>query len=442
MVSHIRKGTIWCSVPYVQHFVDAESFDQYDCDEFVQGHCIDGENGVHHLKVDGLYLSNYTGQLPPAVQSGYVVNGTWANHYNLWERTYLPNYTRIRCRMWPGVWEPYDTIHSTYDPPRYPTPQDLVDYDETWEVWGKTKPSRNYGRKIIPYGKHIYFENGIQKVDYLYDIEFTYMWVYSESIHSDEVEGIIPYIKNAVDLEVSKALSGLSGLHDTLIREAVDAMPCLGSNNIDNLKQVISLINDIVHKRLPDVPKSVPKLLAEGWLRWRYVYNTTKMDIQDAKQNLPALISDTDYIGRSRKLVRNTLSVAKLHVRDAYQDQVYQRVLTFLDRWGLAPTWENLWDLVPFSFMVDWFTDWADFAHEVHLAKRAQKEFSIQSVVYSTKVTGQLDQKNLRCLFTLYDRNVTNQLTLDNDVSWYKDDTTSNKTWIFRIVDGVAMLMG
>lgn len=442
MVSHIRKGTIWFSVPDVRVFIDADSFDQYDCNEFTQGNCIDGENGVHHLKVDGVFLSNYSGSLPPAVESGYTVNGSWANHFNLWERTFLPNYTKIRIRAWPGTWIPYDTKFSTYVPPRYPSPNDNVDLDETWEVWGKVQPSSKYGYLEVAHGRHTYYVNGVKKVDESHNVRFPTIGQYVEQIDDDEVVDIKPYISNAVNLEVSKAVLGIGGLHDTLIREAIDAMPTLGSNNLDNVRQLYSLINDVVHKRIPEVPKTIPKLLASGWLQWRYSYNTTKLDVEDAKRNLPDLISDTDYIGRSRELARNVYAVAKLHVRDAYQDQVVARVYTFLDRWGLAPTWENLWDLVPFSFMVDWFTDWTDFAHEVHLNKRAQREYSIQSVVYSTKMTGQLDQDNLRCMFSLYDRNVSNQLVLDNDISWYKDDTTSNKTWIFRVIDGIALLMG
>lgn len=449
MISHIRKGTIWYSLPYVQHFIDASSFDEFDCDAFQQGDHLDGENAVLDVKTEGVYIDrSIKTDLPRAVSSGFTVNGTWANHFNLYERTYMPNYTRIRLRMWPGKWVPYDTPDARYDPPRYPG-EDECDYDVTYEVYGDVYVVK-YGWLGVPHckcrrGVTAEYEKGKFSMEYIEEdlgpISFPTIGARHVVIDDSRHLDIRELVSRVVDTQVSKSIANAQGLHDTLIREAVDSLPALHTNNLDNMKNVIEIFTAIATRNFPSIPKTIPKLLAKGWLSYRYSYTTTKLDLEEVRKQLPLLLSDLSKVGRSRKQVGNLSSAAKLHVRDAYQSRFVDRLYTFLDRWGLAPTWENLWDLVPFTFMVDWFTDWADFAHEVHTQKTLEQQYDVTCLVYSWKIRGELDWPGLSGTFTYYKRSVTDTVVLDHDISWYRSDTTANKTWCFRLMDGISMLI-
>lgn len=135
-------------------------------------------------------------------------------------------------------------------------------------------------------------------------------------------------------------------------RRAVDSLPKAGMNNIANIVEVISLIN----RMLFSGGLTTVGTVSDAWLAYRYSYSTTKSDIKELVnlmnrlENLTktslvttrGVVYDDDFTVRcSIELGSNEL--AKIHNN--------------AERWGLALTAYNAWDLVPYSFIVDWFLD-------------------------------------------------------------------------------------
>jgi hypothetical protein len=49
----------------------------------------------------------------------------------------------------------------------------------------------------------------------------------------------------------------------------------------------------------------------------------------------------------------------------ANEDDALDYLCQSLDSWGLLPTFENVWDLIPYSFVIDWFVDVGGFLERI-----------------------------------------------------------------------------
>lgn len=83
---------------------------------------------------------------------------------------------------------------------------------------------------------------------------------------------------------------------------------------------------------------------------------------------------------------------------------------------GFAPTFKNLWDLVPFSFVVDWFADVQSVAEALDDRLIAQvldvlSVIQTQKVIVPFKLSGQYVLGSVPATFTWYRRDVSTRLT-------------------------------
>lgn len=103
------------------------------------------------------------------------------------------------------------------------------------------------------------------------------------------------------------------------------------------------------------------------WLSYRYVYKTTESDIKDYADTLQRL-GDLATVG-------STLTVNGHYADDTgsygctvkiYTDDVIPKdAVEFLAAIGIEPNAQNLWDMIPYSFVVDWFLHIGDLLHYV-----------------------------------------------------------------------------
>lgn len=86
------------------------------------------------------------------------------------------------------------------------------------------------------------------------------------------------------------------------------------------------------------------------------------------------------------------------HIKLAIDDEDSEilRLATAIDSWGFAPTLENLWDLVPYSFVVDWFVDVGGLLERIDTGLRlAMKNIRYVTMSRKTTVSGKFPANNL-----------------------------------------------
>jgi len=89
-------------------------------------------------------------------------------------------------------------------------------------------------------------------------------------------------------------------------------------------------------------------------------------------------------------LLFSKLQRIKLAISD--EDDEFQALIARLDSMGTLPTFENVWDLVPYSFVVDWLIDVGGFLERVDSRLRLSR-LNIRYVTMSrkTRVTGTIN---------------------------------------------------
>lgn len=116
---------------------------------------------------------------------------------------------------------------------------------------------------------------------------------------------------------------------------------------------------------------------ASSWLSKKYTIDTTVSDIKQVYEQFPALRETIGGVGYRRFLQRPSASstdttVFGLRVRTRVELyclpkvlDTWHRGLRQIENLGLTIRFQNLWDLVPFSFVVDWFADLGTFFNEL-----------------------------------------------------------------------------
>lgn len=129
--------------------------------------------------------------------------------------------------------------------------------------------------------------------------------------------------------------------------DACDKLPSsTGINNIANVADVISSFKSM-SKGLTKVGS-----VADAWLSYRYSYSTTKSDIIALNEfanriaALPSTIRSNGYYKDGDWEYRVSINVSSPYLAS---------LVSFGEKWGLALDAVNAWDLIPYSFIVDWF---------------------------------------------------------------------------------------
>lgn len=239
-----------------------------------------------------------------------------------------------------------------------------------------------------------------------------------------------------------------AGLVSELYRDAMNSVTC-NTNTIANIKEVVDIIKDIksgnIGSLLSDIPtylksKQFKKAAASSWLGYRYAYNTTKSDIKEYKDKLTSLLNydSGSHIVRSGKTVKEGTAHCKVVYADRALNSV-QQLYVLLKRMGLCLDAYNTWDMIPLSFVADWFLPIGDFLEDFSQNWVADTAiFDIGTITTSWKWTHTV-QDTAGCYdVSYYSRSVT---TEPPEFESYSEDP-STKTVLKRIVDAGALLLG
>lgn len=162
---------------------------------------------------------------------------------------------------------------------------------------------------------------------------------------------------------------------------------------------MLEFLSEIVHpERL--IPKlanmRLLKIVSDAYLSINYGVLPTISDLKSLHRSAVKARSFVDRHGfRTASAgrifydeVNDVHQVLEQHLKLAIdnEDCDFVRLIRETESLGILPTLENLWDLVPFSFVVDWFTHLGDFLERVDSKARILR-FNVRYVTLSHKHT-------------------------------------------------------
>lgn len=205
---------------------------------------------------------------------------------------------------------------------------------------------------------------------------------------------------------------------------AANSIPEATTNSIANALQLAGSVVDLLHGDIS------PKSIKDVWLRYRYEYTTTKADIQEYAELTKRLtvLANATTVRCSGKFAYQGVSCVTSF--DVDQSQwMPEDALSWLKTYGFKFSAINAWDMVPYSFIVDWFLHISDIL----------KAFQDQGNAMSLKVSD---------CWHVFQTEYDNQFTMfrvPKAIRWgfpyvsYKP--ASNKTIGKRITDALALFL-
>lgn len=362
-----------------------------------------------------LYLPSFFGTVVDDDNPSYYTTYSWSmsdTRCFLWKHTRTRSYLRGITNIWSiRVLEPY--------------------YKDGYLRYGRVTEMSSVA---FQYGDY----DGVTDPYFFLDNhpELFYVFYNHEEWRGYEHDIIVPDILSYPDKN-KHILDG--GIESACALEALNSLKA-NTNNIQNIFGIIDLAKGLLHPtKLPSLLKALPKrgaksLTSDAWLKYRYVYKTTLSDIEEMTRFIIQGLDHSNTI-----TLRGGMSTPKGTCRiriNAKMKDLSQ--FAYLQKFGVAPDLYNIWDMVPFSFVVDWFVGIGDFAQQISDQQWAMN-FDIVSCTTSWKWMDNIQTTLGPVPFTHYQRFVTS--TAPPFVP-YSSDTVSDRTLIKRIIDGAALLLG
>lgn len=196
---------------------------------------------------------------------------------------------------------------------------------------------------------------------------------------------------------------------------------------------------DVVKVLLGDV--QAISSLADIWLTYRYSYTTNKLDIQSMKTYLSRL-SNLSMSGgfTAYGSYRDTHGTFRCQASfTPYNSDVFQ-IQELAREAHRQLSLVNTWDLIPWSFVIDWILPIEDICRSIDTSKE-MLELRPTSIWYSYKGLTDLGSGLFESTYFRLPETtqfVTTPLTLFNQ----SNGETSDRTKTFRCLDSVALIIG
>lgn len=185
-----------------------------------------------------------------------------------------------------------------------------------------------------------------------------------------------------------------------LAQDCVDQQRWVDTNGIAFIKDLIEI------KRLvPKVGKLTnPKTYANLFLWWKYGVESTSRDFFTydkairAADKTASSVRPREYHASHRasgKWLRSAVT-SEYHykVLVAPFDSRVMNIIRSLREWGMYPSLEGSWDLLPYSFVVDWFADVSSALHGLDTNIFAQY-YDVSNVLFSSKYVSTVDAEQI-----------------------------------------------
>jgi hypothetical protein len=235
-----------------------------------------------------------------------------------------------------------------------------------------------------------------------------------------------------------------SEIEDYLYNTSLDLISELrfDSNNIANIIEIIELVKGLrqplsLLESAGNFAKSLKGLdgWKDAWLKYRYVYNTTKSDLNMLGERWDEITSTReDYVKRaSNPELVNTHITLYAHEDFSGAETVLDGVLTSLKRLGLQPDLYNAWDMIPFSFVADWFLPIGDYLEHMQKVDWMNSMPYKFKLLVSHKGTITYDSGVALTYYVRYAYDIP-----DGSYS-YEPPSSNPKTWVKRGLDIISL---
>lgn len=224
-------------------------------------------------------------------------------------------------------------------------------------------------------------------------------------------------------------------------KAAVEQFPKQADNNIANFIEIGQAVFGALHGDLDSIPTTLSGL----WMWYRYAYSTSRSDVQQAMSYYERLKAGVE-LGRKYhgKVTVDTASVDNVEVRwSGYialdMDDMAQLMAHRLWSAGLEPSLYVGWDLVPFSFVVDWFLDVGDKLEDAQAEEHYYADYNISdscySVHYQQRQPLEFGGNTVDCYHRFYHPPVRTA----QECFYSSNTNASMTTWLKRGLDVEAM---
>jgi len=224
--------------------------------------------------------------------------------------------------------------------------------------------------------------------------------------------------------------------------DALQSAPRLNDNSISNAMEVVSFIKTLVVERKVELPKKASDL----WLSYRYAYTTSKLDAEEAIQFVKRTYGKDVFrrvmkaYGAAHTTVGDTPVTCRccMELKSRELDTL-DRVWNALYTYGLQPNFYVVWDMIPYSFIVDWFVPVGDMLSVLDTeANMMRGQYDITNVCFSLSYNTVMDGYNVHC----YSRWASPPLSYLNEFYWFDKPKASSKVVMMRIADTASLIIG
>jgi hypothetical protein len=231
----------------------------------------------------------------------------------------------------------------------------------------------------------------------------------------------------------------LKALRQAAYLDALESVPKLNDNSISNVLEIVGTIKSLVLEHKIEVPDN----LMEAWLSYRYQYTTTKLDVHEAMSYLRRAQHDlrkgfSCYGRASGKITSDVTAVVKCKMSMKSRELSYlDNLISGLFRYGLSPSSYVIWDMVPYSFIVDWFIPVGDILHGHDMDVMYNRIYDISDIWYSLSYDNVVDG-NVMSQYTRWSEQSTPELS-----GFYTIETesyASKKVCGFRVLDSLSLI--
>jgi hypothetical protein len=164
--------------------------------------------------------------------------------------------------------------------------------------------------------------------------------------------------------EVGVVLPPYGSMVSQAYTEAIASFPSVQSNVLANILEIIELARSILSG---DMGKTLTqtrntKAMKDAWLAYRYSYTTSRLDLEELK----AFVDRVGKLPVGEITLRSKISFHHTTVRCSVVLPMSDITgkLEGIESLGLKLSAANVWDLIPYSFVVDWFmriSDWLNY---------------------------------------------------------------------------------